>query len=129
MADALVDIDRMIAKLDELSELPERVAPQVARQLERGILANVARGVGPDGKPWAPTADGHKPLQGTSSGLTVQADGTRIVAHLEGVHARHHLGRVRGGIARPILPVTDALPAPLERIVAGVINDEIARTL
>lgn len=125
MADAIAEIDARIAQLEQLSEMPAAIGPKVAVALEREILGNVARGVGPDGKPWAPTADGHKPLQGVASSLTVRADGPLVVAHLEGVHARHHTGHVRGGVARPILP-SSASPS-LVRAIEGVAAAEFER--
>lgn len=98
-----------------------RSALAIARELEREILDNVAREVGPDGKPWPKKVDGGRALQGAASGLSVRADGTTIVAELDGVHARHHHGRVRGGIARPILPtrISERFANAIRRILSG----------
>lgn len=128
MADGLAKLDAWMARLRELRTLPQRVAGDVAVALERELLANVARGVGPDGAPWPPTVDGHVPLQGASRGLTVRAIGTTIVARLVGVHARHHRGAVRGGKKRPILP-TGSMPEPVGAAIHEVTRAEFRRTM
>lgn len=112
MADGFAQLDGMIGRLKAVGEIPSRAAPAVARVVKSEILGNVAKGVDPYGRAWQPTQDGHLPLQGTSKELTVIPSGATVVARLEGVHARHHSGEVRGGIARPILP-TGRLPASM----------------
>lgn len=128
MADGLPELDRWIERLREMGSLAERSAPAVARAVEADILEHVSRGVGPDGAPWPPTADGHLPLQGVAKDLRVRAVGTTVVATLEGVHARHHLGAVRGGKKRPILP-TRRMPDSMTRAVRRVVEDEFRREL
>lgn len=119
MRDAIADLSAHIERVKGLGKLATTAAPEVARELRAEILSNVERGVGPDGRRWAPTEDGHLPLRNTASELTVAAAGPLVVARLEGVHARHHLGAVRGRIARPILPstLTKPLVAACERAV------------
>jgi hypothetical protein len=102
--------------------------PAVAKAMRADVLDRSRRGVGPDGKLWAPTAEGELPLQGVARDLSVSVVGTTAVLTLEGVHARHSLGRVRGGIARPVLP-TKAVPASMERAVRAVITKELGRVL
>lgn len=128
MADRLPELDRWIVRLRELGTLAQRAAPAVARAVEADILDHVRRGVGPDGTPWPATADGHLPLQGVAKDLRVRAIGTSVVATLEGVHARHHLGAVRGGVKRPILP-TRRMPDSMTRAVRGVVEAEIRRAI
>lgn len=117
MADGFAQLDAMAARLKAVGELPRCAAPAVARVVRDEILGNVAKGVDPYGRAWAPTQAGHLPLQGTAKELTVTASGATVVARLEGVHARHHSGEVRGGIARPILP-TGRLPSSMGEAIA-----------
>lgn len=132
MTNGLSDLDAMIAKLRDLDGLVERSAPSVATALDSEVRANIARGVGPDGTPWKPTQDGRKPLQGAGKALTTRAIGTVVLARLEGVEARHHLGRVKGSsksnwLARPILPTTK-IPAPVTRAIRTILTDEFIAT-
>lgn len=128
MADGLAKLDAWMARLRELRTLPQRVADDVAVALERELLANVARGVGPDGTPWPPTVDGHVPLQGARSALTVVVAGKSAIARLSDVYARHHFGAVRGGKRRPILP-SGGIPARVASEVHRVVRDEFRRTM
>lgn len=127
MADAFEEIDRQLERLRRLDQLPALLARRVAPVLKAELLGNVRRGVGPDGEPWPPTADGHLPLQGAARDLDVSATGAEVVATLSGVHARHHLGAVRGRRERPILPVR--LDGELGKAVQTVVDRELAREL
>lgn len=118
MADGFAQLDEIAARLKAVGEIPRRAAPAVARVVRDEVLGNVAKTVDPYGRPWAPTKDGNAPLQGTAKELTVTASGATVVARLEGVHARHHSGEVRGGIARPILP-TGRLPSSMGEAIAA----------
>jgi hypothetical protein len=117
VADGVAELERMIERVREIGRLPERAAPKVAVALDRELVGNVRRGVGPDGSPWPATKDGHTPLQGAPESLDVRVEGkTRIRARLTGIHARHHLGWGRGGVRRPILP-TALVPDPMVRAI------------
>lgn len=116
-------MDDWIARLRELEELPSRSAPKVAVALDRELHANVAREVGPDGKPWPPTEAGTPALKNLDSHLRVKAVGSVVIAELEGHYARHHLGAVRGRKKRPILP-SGELTAPMARAVKSVVTGE-----
>lgn len=119
-AAAFAALQAHIDRVRSIPDLGRVAAPEIAQVLEREVLANVARQVGPDGKPWPPTEAGTPALQHTSAALTVRALGAKVVASLKGVHARHHHGRVRGGKARPILPI-ELSPAMAETI-SGVLE-------
>jgi hypothetical protein len=101
---AMRALEQHIERVRSIPEALKRAAPDAADALKSEILASTARGEAPDGTKWAPTADGHAPLQHAARELNVGAVGTKIVARLEGVYARHDRGRVRGGIERKILP-------------------------
>lgn len=128
MADPFRQLDAHAARLDRLADLGSRSAPAIAVQLEGEILGNVRKGVDPDGKAWAPTQDGHVPLQGAGAELAVVPLKSSVVARLTGVHARHHLGAVRGGIARRILPVA-SLPASMARAITAALTTEFTKTM
>lgn len=119
MADGYTVMQSWISKLRKLGHAPEEVAADLAPEIRAEITRTVAAGTDAYGAPWQPTADGRQPLQGAASGLGVSAVGNRVLAALRGVYARHHYGRVRGGIARPILPGSD-LPPTLVAVITRV---------
>lgn len=124
MSDGYTVMQNMIAKLRELGQSAEVIASDVAPELKALLAENIAAGVGPDEKPWAPTQEGHIPLQGAVGALVVAATGNKVVATLGGIYARHHFGRVRGGIARPILPGSK-LPPQIEEMITRVANQRL----
>lgn len=128
MPDGSTVMRQQIARLRMLPTLVNRAAQPVARAVEREIVAQTKRGVGPDGKAWEKTEDGHTPLQHVEKDLSVRAVGTVVVARLDDVYARHDVGAVRGGKRRQILP-TGALTEPISRAIASVIEDEFHRTM
>jgi hypothetical protein len=123
VADGEQTLARWIAQLNELGELPARSAPKIAVALKREIEANVARQVGPDGKPWPATEAGTPALKNVGSHLRVVAVGSVVIAELEGHYARHHLGAVRGKRKRQILP-SGKLTEPMTRAVKSVVTGE-----
>ena len=128
MADGRATLQAQIARLRKLKSFVTRVAAKVATAAREEILAGVAQATGPDGKPWLPTEDGHKPLQNAGKALSAKAVGTVVLVELEGVEARPDRGKVRGGTRRPSLP-TAGLPDSMARAIEKVVNDELAREL
>ncbi len=126
MADAYKEIARQLAILRELGSLATSVAPLVAREVRKDILEHVKDGVDPEGKPWKKTKDGHTPLQNTDENLRVRVFGSRVVATLEGRHARHHLGAVSGRVQRKILP-TRSIPDTMARAIKRVADAEFRK--
>lgn len=118
----------MIAKLKQLKKLPEQAAPSVAVALDSEIKRNIAAGVGPDGTPWPKTKDGRQPLVNAGRALKVTAIGSVVVARLDGHHARHHLGAVKGKVKRPILP-SKKVPAPVAKAITRVVTAEFAKVM
>jgi hypothetical protein len=116
MSEAYAAMQNMIGKLRELGQSPETIAADLAPDLETLLGENIASGIGPDGTPWAPTQEGHIPLQGAAGAMGVAAMGNKVLAALRGIHARHHYGQVRGKIARPILPTSDLPPKIVDLI-------------
>lgn len=123
MADGRAALRAQIARLRKLSGLTKDVAPKVARAVERELRAQIAAGKGPDGKPWKRRQDGGQPLRNAAAALSVRAVGDVIVVRLDGVEARHHLGAVRGGVRRQIIP-TGSMPDALTRAIEEVVTRE-----
>ncbi len=128
MPDGSIAMRAQIARLRQLPTLVNRAAPLVARAVEREIVSATKRGVGPDGKAWEKTVDGHVPLQHVEKDLSVRAVKTVVVARLDDVYARHDVGAVKGGKRRQILP-SGALTEPISRAIASVVEDEFRRTM
>ena len=133
MSDGAAEMDAMISKLERLPGLVGRAAPAVAEALDAELQRNIAAGVGPDGTPWKATQDGRAPLANAGDALSVRASGNVVVARLDGVEARHHLGAIRGSsksnwLARPILP-NSKIPKPVTVAIAKVLEDEFTKTM
>lgn len=124
---AFAELDAQIVRLRNL-HAAEVAAPLVAQELDRELRAQIAAGVAPDGTPWQPTQAGAKPLQHAGASLIVWATGAVVIAKLVGATALHHLGRVRGGIRRQILP-SSTLPAALTAAIRRVVLNAIAKEL
>jgi len=128
MASGAVVLQRQIDALRSLSKITTVVAPSVAFAAKREIVAQIARGQGPDGKPWKLTKAGTVPLRGAAEGVTVSAVGSVIVIRVDGHHARHHLGAVKGKIKREIIP-NRRIPGPLSRAIRRVVVREFRSTM
>ena len=116
MSDGYTAMQGMIGKLRELGQSAENIAADIAPELRDEIEGNIASSRAPDGTPWKPTLEGKAPLQGAASALGVAAVGTKIIAALRGIEARHHYGTVRGKVDRPILPSAKLPPQIVELI-------------
>ena len=127
-AGAFAALDAQIKAVRTLPDLPEAVAPDVARELEKILDQQIARGESPDGTPLKKTAEGATPLTGAAKALSVTAVGASVFATLRGPEARHHLGLVRGGIKRQILP-TKSLPAPAVEAIKRVLAQKFRAAL
>lgn len=124
---ALSELDRWGQKLKTLGDIERRVAPVVASAFRRQLELQIARGTAPDGTPWEPTLDGHKPLQNAAKELDVRSSGSVVLATLTGPSVRHHLGIAKGGKKRQILPDKGTLPEPLVAAIKEAIASEILR--
>jgi hypothetical protein len=120
MADGTITLQRWIAKIRELGTVPEDAAPEVAKELEAEIQANIAAGRGPDGEPWKLTAAGDRPLKRAGAQVRVRVMGSTILVTLTGPEVRHHRGTARGRITRRVIP-TGQLNGPALAAVKRVI--------
>lgn len=124
----MAELDARIARYRAIPGLAARAAPVAAVAVRADVVRQIAAGVDPDGRPWPATAAGAPALVGAARALTVAAAGAAVVARLEGVEARHDVGRVRGGKVRRILPVGDP-PAGWLRAVDDACGREFVRTV
>jgi hypothetical protein len=121
-AAAFAALDAQIRRLRSVEGLAEDAAPHVAKALKEELDAQIARGQGPDGKPWPLTVDGKKPLQNAAAATTVVAVGSAIVARVTGHDAFHHRGQTRGNVVRQILP-SGKLTQPFTRAIKRVLDE------
>lgn len=127
-AAAMSELDAMIAKISALPDLAVMAAPRIAEVMRRDIEGTIDRAMSSEGEPWKPTAEGQKPLQHAAKALRVAAIGPVIYARLTGVEARHHLGRVRGGVKRSIIP-TQGLPPRMAAEVQVVLEQTFSEVM
>jgi hypothetical protein len=127
-AAAFAALDEQIRRLRAVQGLAKDAAPEVADELKKELDAQIDRGQGPDGKPWAKRDDGRRPLRNAAGAVTVKAVGTVIVARVTGHHAYHHRGQTRGNVARPIIP-TNRLTEPFTRAIKKVLDRRFAETM
>lgn len=107
MSSGHTDLDAMIANLRSLGPaLTTDAAPEVARALRADLERTTAAQTTPDGRAWAPRKSGGTTplLANAAKAVGVTAMGATVVFVLQGVEARHHRGRVKGGQHREILP-------------------------
>jgi hypothetical protein len=116
MSDGYTVMQGLVAKLRELGQSAEDIAADIAPELRDELASNITSARAPDGTPWKPTLEGNAPLQNAGSALGVAAVGTKVIAVLSGIEARHHYGTVRGKVARPILPSAKLPPQIVELI-------------
>lgn len=123
MSSGDTQLNSMLEKLRRLPELATQAAPKVAEAVRDELEKSIAAGTTPEGKAWERTKDGKQPLEGAAKALAVVAVGSTVFARLTGHIARHHLGRARGGVVRPILP-TEGLPKDMAKAIKTVLVDE-----
>lgn len=102
-------IEAMIERLQSLPQLVVEAAPDAADAVRAELERTIAAGTDPDGKPWQLRKDGGKPLATAEHAVFVAPIGNTVFVRVKGHVARHHLGRARGGIYRPVIP-TGGLP-------------------
>ena len=128
MASGHAELAAHLQRLRALPTLAERAAPEVAEALEEEMARQISRGEGPSGEKWKRTQQGELPLQGAAANLRIRPIGTTVVMRLEGHHARHHLGAVKGKVIRRILP-TGGIPDPMTKAIKTVVTREFRRTM
>lgn len=128
LADAGAQLQAQIARLKSLTSLGKDAAPVVAAAVKKDTAKQVASATGPDGRAWKLTKDGRVPLRNAAAHVQVTAVGNVVLMRLEGHHARHHLGAVRGKVKREIIP-TERMPDPMTKTIERVITGEFERVM
>ncbi len=124
------ELDAMIRKVRALPGLAERAADDVSDAVKASIEQTITAGTTSEGEAWKPRKlDGGRPLADAAKALYVAPVGTRIYARIAGHIGRHHHGRVKGGLARPILPTTSKLPKDMSRAIRDVLVDHFNQTM
>lgn len=116
-------LSKQIARLNSLGNLAARSVPFVAIAVKGEIAKQIKRGEGPDGRPWRLTEAGETPLKNADQAVQITVSGTVVLLRLDGHHARHHLGAVKGKKQRKILP-TGNIPQPMTRAIKRVVTGE-----
>lgn len=104
-------LQSMIGRLRELGQSTDVIAADIAPELRKELEANIAAEKAPDGTQWVPTISGEKALKNAGAALGVAALGSKILAVLSGIEARHNYGTVKGKKVRQIIPkkITDQI--------------------
>lgn len=124
----MAKLDEKLRQLRELGTLVKDSAPEVAKAVDVELRSQIARGVGPDGAPLAPTKDGRQPLKNAGKALRVRAIGTVVLSTLSGPEAQHNSGRARGGVRRQVLP-SGKIPEPVTKAITKVVADRFKKTM
>lgn len=113
-------IQSLIFKLRELGKSTDEIASDIAPELKKGLEENISAARSPDGKAWQPTLEGEAPLQNAGKALGVAAIGSKVLAVVSGVEARHNYGKVRGGKVRQIIPtkITDQISKIVQSVAS-----------
>jgi hypothetical protein len=122
------ELANLTARLERIEGLLDQALPACADAVEREVQRTVASGASSAGQAWKPKLDGSKPLVRAAQAVTVVARGQQILIAVKGPEALHHLGRARGGIARPIIPV-DRLPTAMSTAIQHVLAEHFDRAV
>jgi hypothetical protein len=133
LAEAITALRQQIARIRAIPGMIERIAPEAVKAVDAELKRTIAAGESADGKKWKPTKDGQAPLKDAASAIDVEIVshsqlGTVIAATLHGPEARHHFGWVKGGIARPILPIK-GLPDAIATKITKALEREFHKTM
>jgi hypothetical protein len=122
----MASIAAMAARLRALGpKVVEAALPDVAEALrnELGLSINSAQSA--DGVVWAVRKAGGPALVNAITAVGVGVVDRMVVIRITGPEARHHRGRVKGGLARPILP-TGGLPGSWTRAIKKILDRHFA---
>ena len=108
-AAAFEKLQAAIDMMAKVGRLPEQVAAACVEPLRRETLANIAANRDPNHRPWPVSLSGGPVLLNAGKSLEVGNTGPTLWARLYGVEARHHLGAVKGGVRRRIIPRRDSM--------------------
>lgn len=125
---AMATLDAMIARVRSLPDLGKRAAPEVAEMMRDELERTIGAGQSPDGTPLKLTLEGATPLTGAAKMLGVGAVGATIYVRMRGIEAAHHMGWVRGGNARQLIPVK-VLPPRMAQMTYTILSRHYTDTM
>lgn len=106
----MATIEQIAARLRRLGPaLTLDTLPIMARAVRGQLQTSIANAATPYGAAWKPRKRGGVAMQNALAAVGVAVVERTIVVRLTGVEARHHHGRSRGGVTRPVIP-TGPLP-------------------
>lgn len=117
-------MDAQIRKLNQLANgFPERVAPLVGAAGKEELKKQATAQEGPDGKPWEKSEEGKDVLVNSGNKVRVTIEGTSVTFSIRSPEARHHIGAVKGGKRREILP-NARIPQKMTKAITKVVTGE-----
>lgn len=123
-------IRQIYDQVKRLGDLPEDVAPDVARAVRADLKRTIEAGTTPDGEPWPPRKeDGEQALQGAMDSLFVGDYGASIYVRLKGPETRHHRGHVKGGVQRQVIPDKHTVPDKMADAISKVLDAHFAKVV
>jgi len=135
MSAATEALDAMIATCNALENLIGEAMPALTKAVRTNIERTITAGTSSYGEPWKPTKQGQQPLRHAANALSViYVSGVRerqirtIYVILKGPEARHHKGRVKGGLKRGIIPergLPKAMANDLRKVLYQAFNEAV----
>jgi hypothetical protein len=114
-------LDATIGEIEQLAGVDARIARRAAARLQAVARAQYAAGVGPDGRAWPRTKEGHVALVGLASQVTFRAEGGAIVAEAPD-ELRYHM-RTRPVLPAPSAPIPPVWQAAIDQAAADELGE------
>lgn len=122
----MATLEQLAARLRKLGPaLVDATLPELANAVREELRNSIAAAESSEGEDWAARKRGGRALAGAMKSIHVGVVDKVIVVRLTGVEARHHFGRGRGGVERPIIP-TGPLPKAWGRALKRVVDQRFA---
>lgn len=130
MSAATDALDAMIASCRKMETLVADAMPALTQTVRAESERTINAGTTAYGEQWQPTLTGDRPLQHAAKALTVLSVNQTIYVTITGPEARHHLGRVKGGRKRGIIPergLPSTMANALRDVLAKAFDDAVAQ--
>lgn len=122
MSAATEALQSMIDSVNKLETLVADSMPALSKAVRTEVERTIAAGTTAYGEQWEATKKGERPLRKAAAAVVVMSVNKTLYITLSGPEARHHLGRVKGGRKRGIIPerglpstMADSMRAVLQR--------------